>query len=729
MSADAVCTSAPKYNKLPGEQSVESCACTFIRPPDCLLPGNVELTNYRFIFSHQLKHGDASYYHTLPAFVGLTHKLFVLQVPLGVIQSIEQKHTVQAASKGIGLYIVCKDLRNVKLLLTDFARATTFYEKLKAYAFPSISKQPLFAYTFGERCIAENVFPFNGWEVYTPEEEYHRQNIFTNGWKLTKINVDYRLSDTYPALLAVPWEVTDELLMACAPHRSRGRVPVLSWLHPESKASLTRASQPQVGMQGRRSAADEELVRLIRTANANANNLLIFDARPQINVDYRLSDTYPALLAVPWEVTDELLMACAPHRSRGRVPVLSWLHPESKASLTRASQPQVGMQGRRSAADEELVRLIRTANANANNLLIFDARPQMNAVANKGRGGGVENPTYYENVQYVFLNIQNIHAMRASLTNVYEACYPMPKEGNWFKALADSKWLYHIKQIIFAATSVADKIENHKSSVLVHCSDGWDRTAQVTSLAMLMLDPFYRTLRGFEVLIEKEWCSFGHKFAQRTGGPADGGVVMPSNAGMPPLPPNGSSISPKPSSADERSPVFLQFIDCVWQMTQQFPHSFEFNERFLITIMDEVYAARFGTFLFNCEMQARDHGVRERTVSLWSYMNSDLKSYQNPMYTPAEVSGHRIIFPQHSLVHLQFWSGYYVRWHPIMRSQDPVLRRDRALVDVMKRFRELTIAAQRTAAGDIAEPAANQPTTGAGRTVRQTAVATGNTEF
>ncbi|OON20176.1 hypothetical protein X801_03947 [Opisthorchis viverrini] len=634
MSADAVCTSAPKYNKLPGEQSVESCACTFIRPPDCLLPGNVELTNYRFIFSHQLKHGDASYYHTLPAFVGLTHKLFVLQVPLGVIQSIEQKHTVQAASKGIGLYIVCKDLRNVKLLLTDFARATTFYEKLKAYAFPSISKQPLFAYTFGERCIAENVFPFNGWEVYTPEEEYHRQNIFTNGWKLTKINVDYRLSDTYPALLAVPWEVTDELLMACAPHRSRGRVPVLSWLHPESKASLTRASQPQVGMQGRRSAADEELVRLIRTANANANNLLI-----------------------------------------------------------------------------------------------FDARPQMNAVANKGRGGGVENPTYYENVQYVFLNIQNIHAMRASLTNVYEACYPMPKEGNWFKALADSKWLYHIKQIIFAATSVADKIENHKSSVLVHCSDGWDRTAQVTSLAMLMLDPFYRTLRGFEVLIEKEWCSFGHKFAQRTGGPADGGVVMPSNAGMPPLPPNGSSISPKPSSADERSPVFLQFIDCVWQMTQQFPHSFEFNERFLITIMDEVYAARFGTFLFNCEMQARDHGVRERTVSLWSYMNSDLKSYQNPMYTPAEVSGHRIIFPQHSLVHLQFWSGYYVRWHPIMRSQDPVLRRDRALVDVMKRFRELTIAAQRTAAGDIAEPAANQPTTGAGRTVRQTAVATGNTEF
>ncbi len=31
-------------------------------------------------------------------------------------------------------------------------------------------------------------------------------------------------------------------------------------------------------------------------------------------------------------------------------------------------------------------------------------------------------------------------------------------------------------------------------NVLVHCSDGWDRTAQLCSLVAILLDPFYRTI-------------------------------------------------------------------------------------------------------------------------------------------------------------------------------------------------------------------------------------------
>ncbi len=65
-------------------------------------------------------------------------------------------------------------------------------------------------------------------------------------------------------------------------------------------------------------------------------------------------------------------------------------------------------------------------------------------------------------------------------------------------------------------------------SVIVHCSDGWDRTAQTCALTQLILDPFYRTRAGFARLVEKEWLAFGHKFADRLGfSRAESKVLLP----------------------------------------------------------------------------------------------------------------------------------------------------------------------------------------------------------
>ena len=56
-------------------------------------------------------------------------------------------------------------------------------------------------------------------------------------------------------------------------------------------------------------------------------------------------------------------------------------------------------------------------------------------------------------------------------------------------------------------------------------------------------------------------------------------------------------------SDQDHSPIFVQFIDCVWQIQQQHKKMFEFTEEFLIAILNHVYTCQFGTFLYNCEKE------------------------------------------------------------------------------------------------------------------------------
>ena len=130
--------------------------------------------------------------------------------------------------------------------------------------------------------------------------------------------------------------------------------------------------------------------------------------------------------------------------------------------------------------------------------------------------------------------------------------------SSWNSQLKSSRWLDHLSALIKAASFVVITVTKHARPVLVHCSDGWDRTPQITTLAKIMLDSYYRTIEGFQTLIQCEWIGFGHKFADRCGHG------------------NGSN------DPNERSPIFLQWLDCIYQLTFQYPDAFEFNEKFLV---------------------------------------------------------------------------------------------------------------------------------------------------
>ncbi|KAI0045386.1 phosphatases II, partial [Auriscalpium vulgare] len=422
-----------------------------------------------------------------------------------------------------------------------------------------------------------------GWTLYSPREEFGRMGVGTRSkaWRFTDINKDYAFSPTYPSRLVVPTRISDATLQYAVKYRSKGRIPALTYLHWSNYGSITRSSQPMVGLTNARSIQDEKLVEAI---------------------------------------------------------FLSHTAPDSRAT----SGPVFG--------------------ATTTNLIV-DARPTTNAMANTAKGAGTENMDHYKDCRKAYLGIDHIHAMRESLGRVVEAlresealaasvagdipgttAVTLPVDR---QALRRSGWLRHLVGILEGSVVIVRNVHINSSHVLIHCSDGWDRTSQLSAVAQLCLDPYYRTVRGFQVLVEKDWLSFGHKFLDRCGhlssekfflSPAEGaGAGGGAEAAQAFL----ASVQNRFASnhhIKETSPVFHQFLEVVRNIQRQFPERFEFDERFLRDLHYHLYSCQFGSFLFNTERERRagEPSAYERTTSVWDYLNSAPRAegYLNPSYKP-----------------------------------------------------------------------------------------------
>jgi len=169
---------------------------------------------------------------------------------------------------------------------------------------------------------------------------------------------------------------------------------------------------------------------------------------------------------------------------------------------------------------------------------------------------------------------------------------------------------------------------------LVHCSDGWDRTSQVCALVQLQIDPYFRTLRGFISLIEKDWSQFGHQFALRNG------IAMYNDK--------------------QRSPVFVQFLDCIHQIMHQYPTAFEFNQELLKDLAYHTYSGAFGTFLCDNRREREKAQLKERTVSVWSYVLEHEYVYKNPFY----VHNPGVLLVNTLPCNMRFWREHLLQHAP-----------------------------------------------------------------
>jgi len=369
-----------------------------------------------------------------------------------------------------------------------------------------------------------------------------------------------------------------------------------------------------------------------------------------LNRTYKLCPTYPSLLVFPREMKDEAMVEAAAYRKKGRLPACVWrLGAVRKAyiqgaagcvfdqlgdqadevTIMRSAQPKQmksNTSGGRDSADVKITECLAWTSCIKNErdgrmCNIFDARPWANSMANVALGGGVEQERIYKKCHVRYLDIQNIHAVRESwvrLNGIFSTAQTRNMSYEVTQSYAEGKirnglrseWLLHIASVLAGARAIVDSVL-HGQSALIHCSDGWDRTSQLSALSQLLLDPYYRTLKGFEVLVEKEWCSFGHMFASRMGQNSDENYLD-----------------------KDRSPIFVQFLDAVWQILTQFPTAFEFHAKLLGVLYFHVYSCRYGTFLYNSEKERQENNVYEKTVSIWSDINSEGSEFTNTEYVP-----------------------------------------------------------------------------------------------
>ncbi|KAG0202628.1 Myotubularin- protein 3 [Mortierella sp. NVP41] len=328
-----------------------------------------------------------------------------------------------------------------------------------------------------------------GWDGgYDIRQEFDRLHYDKSLWAIAHLNGDYELSPTYPERFIMPAAF---LGLDTKPYSN----------------SQTTGLPPKTGfrMQG-------------QTTGSYTHR------------QYPPSPHYPPgpLTQQPMD-SDACLRQLAAFRSNKRFPIVCWKAPDSGLVLMRSGQPMVGFLGARGPEDEIYIRTVLNTACKEHQLLhghkgiprlwIMDARAYSAAVANAYNGGGRENPDHYPNASISFMSLANIHVIASSHQALLKAVSTHADSPNWYSLIESTGWLTHVADVLKSAAGrdgiVGKMLEGH-SSVLVHCTDGWDRTTQLVSLAQILLDPYYRTIHGLRVLIEKEWLSCGHPFHSRT---------------------------------------------------------------------------------------------------------------------------------------------------------------------------------------------------------------------
>ncbi|XP_042103886.1 myotubularin-related protein 5 isoform X2 [Ovis aries] len=469
-------------------------------------------------------------------------------------------------------------------------------------------------------------------------------------FRISPVNRMYAICRSYPGLLIVPQSVQDNALQRVSRCYRQNRFPVVCWRSGRSKAVLLRSG----GLHGK------GVVGLFKAQNAPSPG--------QSQADSSSLEQEKYLQAVV-----SSMPRYADASGRNTLSGFSSAHmgshvPSPRARVTTLSNPMAASASRRTAprgkwgsvrasgrsgglSTDVGSRLAGVGPPQANGAPADPGflRPQRAAlyiIGDKAQLKGVR-PDPLQQWELVPIEVFEARQVKASFKKLLKACVPgcpatEPGPASFLRSLEDSEWLIQIHKLLQVSVLVVELLDSG-SSVLVSLEDGWDITTQVVSLVQLLSDPFYRTLEGFRLLVEKEWLSFGHRFSHR-----------------------GAHTLAGQSSGF--TPVFLQFLDCVHQIHLQFPMEFEFSPFYLKFLGYHHVSRRFRTFLLDSDYERIELGLLyeekgdrrapQACRSVWEYVERLSKRtpvFYNYMYAPEDAE---VLRPYSNVSNLKVWDFY-----------------------------------------------------------------------
>ena len=322
----------------------------------------------------------------------------------------------------------------------------------------------------------------------------------------------------------------------------------------------------------------------------------------ECNSKFKLSHCYPPSLVAPNSASDEQMETIAGYREAGQFPIVTWRSVTGGMLLMRAAS---NMNSQLSDDEMVVVRLMMLKSPNRA-LRILDVGPKR---------------TYSVSKQYSQFIPEHLELPPLSqVEDIFEEVMDLLNTGKDMHIIStsNSEWSSLLSRYMEQVLALSRFVDSG-TSLMLQGSRKYSGHLVLLTILQIVCDPRYRTLAGLCILLEKEWVQFTFPFRDH--------VLSREHKG--------------------ELPAFELTIHIIWMLTQAHPTFFEYGEKTLSFILDNLFSCRFVTFcaasrkdldrLKALHIASEGSSATPNATSIWSYLQTHAKEFISPAFQPSNI--------------------------------------------------------------------------------------------